>query len=291
MSKVTVIGLGNMGSALARALVENSHTVTVWNRSPEKAAPLEEIGALLAPHVDAAVAASPLIILCVTNYAAARQILNGSEGGFSGKLLVQLSSGTPQDARAGEAWAQQHQVEYLEGKITGSPGSIGTPAAHILLSGAEEVFHKAEPILRALASNLDYKGAAIGLASAWDMVMLMHYYGMFLSLFHSVQICQAEGIALEQFSALLGAQGKAYEKWLCDNIRSGSYQETSAPLELWAGAIQFIAQHAQESQINAGFPMFTSALFQKAMQAGYGREEVSALYKVIGGDTRTGQQA
>ena len=40
MSEVIVIGLGNMGSALARALLENGRAVTVWNRSSEKAAPL-----------------------------------------------------------------------------------------------------------------------------------------------------------------------------------------------------------------------------------------------------------
>jgi len=61
-------------------------------------------------------------------------------------------------------------MEYLEGKITGSPGSIGTPSAHILLSGSENAFHKAEPFLRDLSSKLDYKGTQIGLASAWDMV-------------------------------------------------------------------------------------------------------------------------
>lgn len=289
MSEVTVIGLGNMGSALARAFVEDGRSITVWNRSPEKAAALVEKGAVLAPDVAAAVAASPIVIMCVTQPAAAQQILNRCEDIFSRKLLVQLTTSMPQEARAGEVWAQQHQVEYLQGAITGSPASIGTPDAHILLSGREDVFHKAEPLLRVLATKLDYKGEAVGLAPAWDMVMIMHYYGMFLSLFHSVQICQAEGIPLEEFIALLNEQGKEYEKWLVGNIHSGSYQETSAPLELWAGAIERIAGHARESRIDAGFPMFTAALFQKAMAAGYGREEVSAVFKVLRTDEENSQ--
>ena len=288
MSEITVIGLGNMGSALARVLVENGRSVTVWNRSPEKAAPLLDKGVVLASQPAAAVAASPVIIMCVSNYTVAQQILDESEANVSGKLLVQLSTGTPQGARASEAWAERHQVAYLDGKITGSPGSIGTPRAHILLSGPEAVFQRAEPILRVLAGKLEYKGAAISLASAWDMVMIMPYFGMFLSLLHSIQICLAEGIALDEYSALLGGQAKSYEKWLCENIQSGNYQETSAPLELWAAGIQHIAQHAQDCQINAEYPMFTSALFQKAMAAGYGREEVSALFKVLRSDAGTG---
>ena len=281
MREVSVIGLGNMGSALARALLENGRAVTVWNRSPDRAAPLVEKGAALTPSADAALAASPIILICVTNYAAANQILGEVAANLAGKLLVQFTTGSPQDARASEAWAHEHGAEYLDCAITGSPSSIGTPDAHILIAGQEAVFRKAEPILRVLASNLDYKGESIGLASAWEMVFIMHYYGMFLSLFHSVQICQAEGIPLEEYIALLGEQGKNYEKWLCENIQSGNYQQTSAPLELWAGGIQQIAQHAQDSHISADFPRLAARLFQEAMAAGYGREEVSALFKVL----------
>lgn len=281
MSEVSVIGLGNMGSALARAFVENGRAVTVWNRSPEKAAPLVEKGAVLAPHVKAAIAASPIIVVCVTNYAASNHILAETAIDLSGKLLVQFTTGTPQDARANEAWAQEHGAEYLDCAIAGGPSSIGTPDAHILLSGSEAAFRKAEPTLRLLANHLDYKGEPIGLASAWDMAMLMRYYGMFLSLFHSVQICQAEGIPLEQFITLLGEQGRNFEKWLCENIQSGNYQETVAPLELWAGAIQNIARHAQECGIHTEFPILAANLFQEAVAAGYGREEVSAMFKVL----------
>jgi 3-hydroxyisobutyrate dehydrogenase-like beta-hydroxyacid dehydrogenase len=281
MSEITVIGLGNMGSALARVLLENGCVVTVWNRSPEKASSLVERGALLAPNVAAALAASPLILICVTNYAAANLILNEAETNLTGKVLVQFTTGSPQDARASERWAHEHEAGYLDCAITGSPSSIGTLSAHILVAGKEAVFRNAEPTLRVLANHLDYKGESIGLASAWEMVLIMHYYGMFLSLFHSIQICQAEGIPLEQYIALLGEQGKNYEKWLCENIQSGNYKETSAPLELWAAGIHQIAQHARDSHIQAEFPQLVAHLFQQAMDAGYGREEVSALFKVL----------
>jgi 3-hydroxyisobutyrate dehydrogenase-like beta-hydroxyacid dehydrogenase len=281
MSEVSVIGTGNMGSALARTLLQNSFTVTVWNRSPEKAALLVDEGAILAHSALEAVTASPIILVCVTNYAAANHILNDAAAKLSGKLLVQFTTGSPQDARSSEAWVHEHGAEYLDCAITGSPSTIGTSDAHILIAGREAVFHKAKPILRFVAENLDYKGESIGLASAWEMVFIMHYYGMFMSLFHTVQICQAEGIPLEEYIAVLDQQGKRYEKWLCENIQSGNYQETSAPLELWAGGIQQIAQHAHDSSIHAEFPQLTARLFQQAMQEGYGREEVSALFKVL----------
>jgi 3-hydroxyisobutyrate dehydrogenase-like beta-hydroxyacid dehydrogenase len=281
MSEVTVIGTGNMGSALASALLKNRCAVTVWNRSPEKAAPLVDQGAELAPTLAAAVTGSPLILVCVTNYTAANQILSEVADHLKGKLFVQFTTGSPQDARKSEAWAHEHGSEYLDCAITGSPGSIGTPSAHILVSGREEVFQKAESTLGFLANNLDYKGEHVGLASAWEMVFIMPYYGMFMSLFHSVQICRTEGIPLDEYISALDQQGKRYEKWLCENIQSGNYQETSAPLELWAGGIQNISQHAEDSHIHAEFPQMAARLFQEAMNKGYGREEVSALFKVL----------
>lgn len=260
-------------------------TPVLYERTRENAmgkpAPLVEKGAVLAPHIGAALTASPIILICVTNYAAANYILGEVGTDLSGRVLVQFTTGSPQDARSSETWANENGAEYLDCAITGSPSSIGTSDAHILDSGREVTFQKAEPVLRVLASNLDYKGEAIGLASAWEMVYLIHYYGMFLSLFHSVQICQAEGIPLQEYITLLEKQGKSYEKWLCENILSGNYQETSAPLELWAGGIQQIAQHAQNSNIHSEFPKLAARLFQEATDSVYGREEVSALFKVL----------
>ena len=121
MSEVSVIGLGNMGSALTRALIENGRQVTIWNRTAGKAAPLIKMGAVLAPNAAAAVTASPVIIVCVTNYAASNSILIEAVANLPRKVLIQFTTGTPQEARANEAWAHENGAEYLDCAITGSP--------------------------------------------------------------------------------------------------------------------------------------------------------------------------
>ncbi len=65
---VTVVGLGPMGRALAEAFIEAGHPTTVWNRSPEKAAPLVAKGAAHAEAIGEAVAASPLTVACLSTY-------------------------------------------------------------------------------------------------------------------------------------------------------------------------------------------------------------------------------
>lgn len=283
MSDVTVIGLGNMGSALARALRAGGHALTVWNRSPEKAASLVAAGAGLASSAAAAVSASPIVIVCLTSNAAANEVLAEAEGRLGGKVLVQLGFGLPHEARASQSWAHHQGASYLHGAITGSPASIGTPSAHIVFSGDRAAFDRAAPVLRALAQSSDYKGEAVGLAPAWEMALLMRYYGMFMALFHSVQICEAEGIPLQEFAAQLADQNRPYEAYLCETILAGNYAETSAPLEIWAMGIANVAAHAEASGIDGTFPSLVADLLGRAMGAGYGREEVSAAYKVLRG--------
>ena len=107
-SAVSVLGLGSMGSALARALLKRGYEVTVWNRTKERAAPLVSEGARLAQSPAEAVAASPLIIMCVLDYATANAILAepGVAAALSGRAFVQLSTGVPEQVYAQQAWVR-----------------------------------------------------------------------------------------------------------------------------------------------------------------------------------------
>jgi len=71
-TRVTVIGAGMLGSALARAFMAAGHATTVWNRSAGKADDLIANGAIRATTIGEAIAASPLIVICVSDYDAVR---------------------------------------------------------------------------------------------------------------------------------------------------------------------------------------------------------------------------
>ena len=96
MSDITMIGLGAMGSALARAFVKADHSVAVWNRTSSKTEPLVALGATAAKSPTEAFGASPIIIFCVDNYEISRLLIDGAElDELSGRTFVQLSTGTP----------------------------------------------------------------------------------------------------------------------------------------------------------------------------------------------------
>ena len=98
---VSMLGLGYMGSALARAFLAKQHAVTVWNRTASKAEPLAETGAQVAASVAEAIAASDVTVVCVSDYHGSDALLRTTEmaGRLKGKTLVQLTTGTPEEAR------------------------------------------------------------------------------------------------------------------------------------------------------------------------------------------------
>src|SRR5918998_902445 len=111
---VTVIGLGAMGSRIAEVLLRGGHPTTVWNRTPGRAEPLVAQGAVRAGSVAEAVAASPLVLVCVLDYAAAREIVEPVAGELAGRTLVHFTTGTPRQAREMAEWAAGHGIDYVD---------------------------------------------------------------------------------------------------------------------------------------------------------------------------------
>src|SRR5687768_4528089 len=157
MTDVTVVGSGPMGAALARTLLGSGQRVTVWNRTAAKAEALARSGAAVAPSAADAVAASPIVIVCINDYATTRDLLESADVG-AGRVIVQLTTGTPQDARQLERWVRARDADYLDGAIMATPSQIGRPDTPIYASGAERAYRRSEPAMRILAGNLVYLG-------------------------------------------------------------------------------------------------------------------------------------
>ena len=102
--KLGYLGLGMMGFPMTRRLLNAGHDVTVWNRSPGKAAALVQAGAKAAGNPREAAAAASIIFMCLTDAAAVEEVVFGPDGlattDGAGKLVVDFSSIHPDAARA-----------------------------------------------------------------------------------------------------------------------------------------------------------------------------------------------
>ncbi|WP_438025606.1 NAD(P)-dependent oxidoreductase [Sorangium sp. So ce233] len=286
MSQATVIGLGEMGAALAGALVRGGRSVTVWNRTGAKAERLVREGAVLAPSAADAVRASPVVVVCVSDYRATRDVLETKEvaAALAGRALIQLSTGTPKEARDAEAWTLRHGAEYLDGAILAWPSQIGGTETVLLASGARATYQRSEALLRTVAGGVTYMGEAIGLSSALFAAVLSYLAGRWIGLCHGARICEVEGLSVASFGATLARLAPVLgedARHMGEVIEKGAYANPESTLGTAGADIGRLVQHAEEAGINAEVPRFAAALFRRAIDAGYGAEEHAALIKVL----------
>ena len=128
------------------------HQITVWNRSPRKAEALVRLGAQEARTFAEALAASPVVLICIDNYASTRTLLDaeGLAGHLVGRTIVNLTTGTPRE---------------LDGAILCGPNQIGTKGGEVLFSGDALAWQAAGPLLTCLAGNWPWRSNDV--LSAW----------------------------------------------------------------------------------------------------------------------------
>jgi len=283
---ISVIGLGSMGAALARAFLSKGFQVTVWNRNMAKAQSLVDAGALAAANVKAAIEANDVIVVCVSEYKVTRGILeaDGVAAALQGRTLLQLSTGTPKDARELDAWAKQQGAYCLNGDIMAWPKQMGTVAATISVSGDADVYQQQENILRALAGNVVYLGAEPGASGGLFHAVLAYLAGSWIGFCHGALVAEKEGlrpedlgVLLEQISPILSAE----LRHMGEVIQYGRFSDPESTVKTTGEDLLLLVQQAKEAGINSELPAFAAKLFKQAMDAGYGQEEHAAVIKVL----------
>ena len=286
MSEITVVGLGPMGGALARALVGAGHTVTVWNRSPEKTRPFAEIGARVALELSDAIGASPVTIVCIDNYDSTRRLLEADAVAplLRGRTLVQFSTGTPAEARAAETWMQSLGARYLDCAIMSYPERVGHAETRILVAGATPAFEDCRLFLQCFGGDLRYLGENIAAAATIDMALLTRGLAHRIGGIHAALLCEAEGVDVSVLASMFPgdvALGDIFER-----IGADRYDDPGATITVWNAALTRIRQQAASAGIAGDVPDFIASLFDRAIAAGDGEQDIAALFKVLGSRSR-----
>jgi 3-hydroxyisobutyrate dehydrogenase-like beta-hydroxyacid dehydrogenase len=270
-----------MGSALARAFLGAGHGLCVWNRSPEKMEPLRRSGARAAESLQAAVEASPIVVVCIDNYAATKSLLEQGAvpASLSGRTLIQLSTGTPEDARRAQAWFKANGTDYIDGAIMPYPDGIGRADARILFAGPEAAFGRAQPYLACLGGDLRYLGENIAAAAVLDMAWLTYELCGYLAALHGANLCESETVELSSLADMYPEESPP--RRLAKVIDSGDFANPGATLTVWESALQGVVSQARDAGINSEIPDLISSLFKRAIAAGYGEEDVAAVIKVL----------
>lgn len=151
--KVAFLGVGLMGEPMARNLLAAGHELTVWNRSPEKAARLGEAGAAVASSAPEAVAGSEMVVLMLENGTIVERVL--FEAGTSAAIppaaiVVDMSSIKPAEAQDHSRRLAARGVRHLDAPVSGGTTGARDGTLAIMVGGEPAAFAIVEPVLRAM---------------------------------------------------------------------------------------------------------------------------------------------
>jgi 3-hydroxyisobutyrate dehydrogenase-like beta-hydroxyacid dehydrogenase len=286
MTDVTVIGLGQMGFVLADLILRAGKSVTLWNRSPDKAAALLKREAILAATPAAAIAASPITLMCVYDYEAARSILGGEgvSAALPGRLVVNLSTGSPEDAREAEGTIARQGGRYLDGAIQAAPSQMGEAGTPILISGPATDFAEVEPLLRILAGNLVYLGDRIDAAAFMDLATLSYVYGAYAGFLHGARIAEEMDISVEAFGGIVSDISPSFGAFFKHQgavIQSGNFAVSESPMRISIAAVDRILSTSERLGLDTEMPALVNRWLQEAKRAGLADEELAAVIKIL----------
>ncbi|CAM5256383.1 NAD(P)-dependent oxidoreductase [Streptomyces griseomycini] len=280
---VTVMGLGSMGSALAAVLLERGHETTVWNRSAHKARPLVDRGARPAATPEEAIAASPLTIACVLDYEALHGVLDPVAGSLAGKVLVNLTSGSPEQARQAAAWARSHAADYLDGAIMTTPPGVGSPEMMFLYSGSHAAFEAHRPTLASLGDPL-HLGTDPGLASLYDAALLGLMWSTMTGWLHGTALVGTEKTPATDFTPVAIRWLTAVAGFLttyAPQVDAGRYPGDDATIDVQIAAVDHLIHAAAARGVDNALPELLRSTMERAKAAGHGSDSYASVIEVL----------
>ncbi|SDD13194.1 NAD(P)-dependent oxidoreductase [Actinokineospora iranica] len=282
-SPVTVIGLGLMGQALAKAFLANGHPTTVWNRSAGKADELVGQGAVLAESVRAAVEAGPLVVVCVSDYDAVHGLLDPVGASLAGRTLVNLTTASSTQARETAQWAEKLGVAYLDGAILALPAAIGTSEATMLYAGSQAAFGEHEATLKALSEDVTvYLGEDHGLSALYDMAVLTIMWGVLNSFLHAAALLGTANVSAGAFAGMATTAINVtadYVTAYSEQIDAGEFPATDATVNVHLGGMRHLLEESEVLGVNIDLPKFFLQVANRAVVDGDAENSYAALIK------------
>lgn len=289
MTTIGFFGAGRMGASLVRTLAKSGHEVHVWNRTAAKAEALAPFGVQPKPTPEAAAAEAEIVFVNLLDYAASDAQLRKPEvtQALKGKLLVQLTSGSPKAARDTGAWATGHGISYLDGAIMATPNVIGEPETLILFAGSKSLYQKNERIFVELGGKSAFLSEDFGAASALDSALLGQMWGTLFGTLQALAINRAENINADTYSTYLKLVQPVIdgaELDLMQRVRDGRDRgddETFATIAAHNVALQHLRHINAERGLNPVLADAFDSLFRTAIQNGLVGDDFAILARFM----------
>jgi 3-hydroxyisobutyrate dehydrogenase-like beta-hydroxyacid dehydrogenase len=282
--RVALLGLGDMGTALARAWLAAGYPLTVWNRTPSRAEPLTGEGAEAAATAAEAVASARLVVTCLLDDESVGSAL--ADADLAGRDLFNVTTGTPGQARAREEWARVRGARFVSGGIMAVPPMVGVPdsGGYVFYSGSREAFAEHEETLSAVTGAV-FVGEDAGLADLHDVALLSAMSGMFAGVSHAFALVRDEDVSLEGFASLLADWLSAMTIGVHSTARqleSGDYTTGGVSnLAMQVRGNRTLLRTAGEQGVSTELLAPYTELMERRLAQGRGEEDVTGVVDLL----------
>jgi 3-hydroxyisobutyrate dehydrogenase-like beta-hydroxyacid dehydrogenase len=227
--KLGFIGLGAMGAPMATNLLKAGHELAVWNRSPEKVAPLVEVGARRADSPADAASGTRATILMVTNAEAVNEVLFGDKGVVqglpAGAAVINMGTiGALATTRIAKTLGELG-YRMLDAPVAGSTSVAAAGELNIMVGGDEETFEEFEPVLSAMGEKISLMGE-VGSGSRMKLINNLIMGANMAVLSEGLALGEVAGLPVEkQLEVILaGSAASGVAQRRSGNLISGSYE-------------------------------------------------------------------
>ena len=288
MTAVGVIGLGGMGSRIARRLIDAGHEIVVWNRSPQRVAPLVDLGADAAATPAQVASRVEILITMVADLRALRSVTEGPDGIAAGAsarasagaslTVVEMSTIGP----AGIAWlaaALPPGTNLLDAPVLGSIGEADAGSLRIYAGGPAALVERVQPVLSELGC-VSHVGA-LGAGAACKLVANATLFATLASLGEALALAGGLGLSDEAAYEVLAATPLAAQAdRRRDAIAAGEYPPRF-PLALARKDADLVSDAAATAHVELRVANAARAWLADAERAGHGERDYTAVLGTI----------
>jgi 3-hydroxyisobutyrate dehydrogenase len=279
--RVSFLGLGIMGTGMARRLLAAGFPLTVYNRNAAKAAPLVAEGAKLAPSPRAAAADAEIVVTMVSDDDASRALWLGPEGVLAGAprsaLLIEASTLTVRWVEELAKAVAAHGNEFLDAPVTGSKNAAAGGELNFFVGGTAANLEKARPVLAAMSRSITLVGPT---GSGARIKLINNFLSgvQAASLAEAMAMIERSGLNRTQALEIVngGAPGSPILKLLSGRMTAPDYT-TNFPLRLMGKDLAYAIEEAGRSGVHLATATAALAVFQNAIAHGHGDKDMSAV--------------
>jgi 3-hydroxyisobutyrate dehydrogenase len=278
--RVGLLGVGLMGSAMARRLLDQGIEVVAWDRNPEQVTAVEERGATRGDEPAEVVREADVVITMLPTAPIVLDLVEPLlENWPEETIWLQMSSVGASEADQLVEVARAHDVTLVDAPVSGSTHPAEEGELTILASGPDSARAPVEPVFEALGSGVLWVGEA-GMGSRLKMAANHWMIAMTAALAESMHLCEAMGLDQQQFVELLdgGPLGSAYGLLKLDEMRAHDYP-VGFPVRLALKDLELVREVEQSSK--APMPLL-DATYERFLAAneGHADEDLAAVYEV-----------